>query len=580
MRMKVTLNSLLIVMGLLLTTTVQAALTVSVDRNPVAMDESFTLILTSDTSVDGEPDFSWLEREFEVVNQQQSSNFSMINGDVSRTITWRLTLLAKNSGSFVLPPIRVGDQQSNRLTLQVKERAAISTTPDGAANSEGLFVQVEAEEGALYVQQQMLYTIKLFLAHDAGLNIANGSTLSEPEIASGEAVIKRLGEDSNYQTVLNGKAYSVIERHYAIYPQQSGVLTIKPILFDGRMVTTTSRRQSIFDSMQQRSQIKRVTSKGVSREVKAIPAEYTAQQWLPAKSVQLVEEWPEQQGLVVGEPVTRTLALIVDGITSAQLPTFNSVTPSVVKSYPDQPLLKETESPQGVTALRQEKIALVASAPGQLTLPAIEVPWWNTETGKQEVARLPARELSVKAAEGTTQPIPPTASVVTKPEPLVAAPSEPPPVATGNVRRWQGVALVMAIGWLITLLLWWRGRAHGSVKPVDKSVEIETIRAARKRVKEACHNNDAAAAKEALIAWAESRWPQTRPASLGDLAQRVSADLAATINELSHTLYSEAKGEWRGDKLWQAFKTEQSESGAKQEVSDLAPLFRHQTMER
>ena len=575
-RMKVTLNSLLIVIGLLLSTTLQAALTVSVDRNPVAMDESFTLTLTSDESVDGEPDFSWLEREFEVVNQQQSSNYSMINGDVSRSITWKLTLLARKSGSFVLPPIRVGDQQSNRITLLVKDRAAISPAPDGAANSEGLFVQVEAEEGALYVQQQMLYTIKLFLAHDAGLNIASGSSLSEPEIASGDAVIKRLGEDSNYQTVLNGKAYSVIERRYAIYPQQSGVLTVKPILFDGRMVATSSRRQSIFDSMQQRSQIKRVTSKGVSREVKAIPAEYTAQQWLPAKSVQLVEEWPEQQGLVVGEPVTRTLALLVDGITSAQLPTFNTETPSGVKSYPDQPLLKEVPSAQGITSLRQEKIALVASAPGQLTLPVIEVPWWNTETGKQEVARLPARQLSVKAAEGSSQPSPPATSIVSKPEPVIVAQSGPPPVAAGNVRRWQGVALVMAIGWLITLLLWWRGRAHGSVKPVDKSVEIETIRAARKRVKEACHSSDAAATKEALIAWAQSQWPQARPASLGELARRVSGDLAATINELSHTLYSEAKGEWRGDKLWQAFKTEQGESEAQQEDSELAPLFRHQ----
>ena len=577
-RMKVTLNSLVIIIGLLLSTTLQAALTLSVDRNPVTMDESFTLSLTSDESVDDEPDFSWIEREFEVVNQQQNSNFQMINGDVSRSITWNLTLLAKASGSFVMPPIRVGDQQSNRITLLVKERATASSAPDGAPNNEGLFVLVEAEQTELYVQQQMLYTIKLFLAHDAGLNIANGSTLSEPEVASGDAVIKRLGEDSNYQTELNDARYSVIERRYAIYPQQSGVLTIKPILFDGRMAATTNRRQSIFDSMQQRSRIKRVTSKGVTREVKAIPASYSGDQWLPAKSVQLVEEWPEQQqGLVVGEPVTRTLALLVDGSTSAQLPTFNMATPSDVKSYPDQPMLRETTADQGITSLRQEKIALVATTPGQLTLPAIEVPWWNTETGKQEVARLAARTINVKAAAGSSTPAPQTPPPIITPtneaqsEPVVSS-----EVVAASDSRWQMLAIALAVGWLLTLLLWWRSARRANATPAEKVQAIETLRAARKRVKEACRSGDASATKEALIVWSQVQWPQVRPASLGELASRVSDDLAAAIDELSRALYSEERSEWRGEPLWQAFNSQQSENGADSQPSELAPLFRHQ----
>ncbi len=583
MRMRVTLNSLVIITGLLLSTTLQAALTLSVDRNPVGMDESFTLTLSSDGSVDGEPDFSWLEREFEVVNQQQSSNFQMINGDVSRSITWNLTLLAKKSGNFVLPPIRVGDQQSNRITLRVKERAAASTAPDGAANNEALFVLVEAGQAELYVQEQLLYTIKLFLAHDAGLNIANGSSLSEPELASGDAVIKRLGEDSNYQTMFNGKRYSVIERRYAIYPQQSGELSIKPILFDGRMVTTTNRRQSIFDSLQQRSQIKRVTSKGVTREVKAIPAGYTGKQWLPAKSVQLVEEWPEQQGLVVGEPVTRTLALLVDGITSAQLPTLNMATPEGLKSYPDQPLLKETTSAQGITALRQEKIALVATAPGELTLPALEVTWWNTDTGKQEVARLDARTIKVKAAAGGSEPqaMPPAVSGVqqaaSQPLTAIAEPKASPLAATtGSDRRWQWLALVLAAGWLFTLLLWWRSTRQSNATPAAKVEAIESLKAVRKKVKAACHSGNASETKEALMGWAQSQWPDAAPASLGELARRVSGELAAAIDELSRVLYSGAKSEWRGEPLWEAFNAPRSGKSTASPPSELAPLFRHQ----
>jgi hypothetical protein len=584
----------LLAYGLLLAATAQAALTLSVDRNPVGMDESFTLTLSSDESLDGDPDFSWIDREFEVVSRQQSSNIQMINGDVSRSLTWTMSVLPKQAGTIAIPPVKVGARASNPLTLQVNLRAPGDTAVPGATGGDGLLLQVEAEEGELYVQQQMLYTIRLFVAHNAGMSVGNGSSLSEPELATGDAVIKRLGEDSNYQTVRNGERYSVIERRYAIYPQQSGPLKIKPVLFTGQMVEATNRPRSIFDSLQQRTQIKRVASSEVEREVKAIPLEFQGSSWLPAKSVQLVEQWPAQQKeMVVGEPVTRTVALMVDGLTSAQLPALGQDYPAELKSYPDQPQLQETPSAQGFSAVRQEKIALLASAPGQLTLPPMEIAWWNTATGKQEIARLAARPITVVAAAGSRAPAPaasaaaPSAVPMAPPQKPAAAKVVPGELATAKTdeRRWQQderwliVALVFAVTWLITLLLWWRSSRATAATPVARAQAAETLQALQKRLKQACNAHQPQLAKDTLLQWGQGRWPERSPASLGELAALLGGELGAAIQELSRSLYSEAAGEWCGDRLWQAFSSKSpAGSGSEPAESDLVPLFRHQQL--
>jgi hypothetical protein len=432
----------------------------------------------------------------------------------------------------------------------------------------------------------MLYTIKLFVAQDGGMSVGNGSSLSEPELEAGDAVIKRLGEDSNYQTMRNGKRYTVIERRYAIYPQQSGPLTIKPVMFTGQMVVMQNRPRSIFDTLQQRSQIKRVVSTTVQRQVRAIPPGFSGSNWLPAKNVELVEQWPGQQkSMVVGEPVTRTVALMVDGLTSAQLPALAQNYPAELKSYPDQPLLKETPSAQGITALRQEKIALLASAPGTLTLPAMEVPWWNTATDKEEIARLPARQVAVVAAAGSAAPPP----AVVAPAPLVPAPvaqAAANSVGTGNGAdkagwqqdgRWAIVALVLAVAWLITLLLWWRSARARPGGSATKSPAGERQTALEKKLKQACSAHQAGAAKEALLQWGRLQWRERSPVSLGDLARRAGGELADAVNELSHALYAAGVREWRGERLWQVFKRwPHEEGGSREQRSELEPLFRHQ----
>jgi hypothetical protein len=57
---------------------------VTSDRDPVSLEESFNLVFSADEDPDGEPDFSPLNEDFDVLRQSRSTQINMINGRLTR----------------------------------------------------------------------------------------------------------------------------------------------------------------------------------------------------------------------------------------------------------------------------------------------------------------------------------------------------------------------------------------------------------------------------------------------------------------------------------------------------------------
>jgi len=567
---------LCVVMLLLVQPLWAATIKVKSDRNPVAMNESFRLTFEADGSVDDDPDFKGLEQSFEIMNQSQGTTMQIINGQVSQSRQWTVVLMPKRSGRLVVPQIPFGKDKSQSLVIDVTEQAA----PTAAANNSALFIEVGAETAmgseAAYVQSQVIYKARLFRA----VNVAN-ARLSEPVISDADAVIEKLGEDREFETTRDGRRYVVLERSYAIFPQQSGTLTISPLTFEGQIV---NRSRGMFDVFEQGGAIRRVRSEGVTLNVKAVPATEDKQQWLPAREVQLIEEWPDDidltQAVTAGEPLTWTLTLVADGLTAAQLPTITPLMPDGIKAYPDQAKQMNDKKQDTLIGVRQEKIALIPTQAGEYQLPAIEVPWWNSRSGKREVARLPVRTLKVAAVpvdSVATAPGVPLAAEpgVTTHEPMTAVISSP------QDNSWRIVSGVLGLGWLLTAVAWLvvSYRKAGHRNHVDEQAVQFDFSAAKKAMKQACHRNDAVAAKEALLAWGAVRWFNEAPGSLAELALRVDEALKTEIENLNRQLYSRSNevnvDGWQGAELLAAFNSALSHHQRISTVSEpiLAPMY-------
>jgi len=571
------LNCFFILVMLLLANNVFATtISVKTDRDPVVINESFQLIFESDGAVDDDPDFSLLNKDFQVLHINPGSSITIINGKFSRTKQWQLTVLARREGELTIPAISFGKDRSQAMIITARSQAG---TGDKQNTDRNIFVEVKANNLKPRVQAEVLYTIKLYRS----VNTANTS-LSDPEISGGDAVIERLGEDQSYDTWLGGKRYIVVERNYAIYPQASERLTLAPIRFQGQLV---QNRFSAFDPFGSQAETVIRQSDPITLDVQAVPGAFTGGHWLPSRHVSLLEQWSgNPMELQVGEPITRTLILSAEGQTASQLPELPFWSADDFKQYPDQPALSDDKTRTGITGTRQEKTAIIPNKAGNYTLPEIKLPWWNTEQNSLEYAELPERQILVLGASDNADdlsdfgpaPIGDLDLDNSADQPGLAVEEATGASGAGHIKTsgsgvWQYVSLGLGLVWFITLILWWHSRKNSSHQ-AEGDKDRGSIRQLSKEIKQACQHNDAEKAQEYLLQWARLHWADNPPMSIGEIGKRGSEKLAQEISLLSNSLYSARQQAWDGLRFWTVFESEPAKQKQTQTGGKLEPLYK------
>jgi hypothetical protein len=382
--------------------------------------------------------------------------------------------------------------------------------------------------------------------------------------------VEKLEEDKNYTTQLNGVSYAVIEQKYAIFPQKSGTVTIDPVVLTAQVVTNNRRRFNGFFNRQS-TQSKRITSEAIKIDIKPAPADFTGKQWIPSEHVHLEEKWSgDIKEMKVGEPLTRTITLLAKGTTVAQLPELhNGKIDSQLKAYPDQPVLKEKKTPDGLMAFREEKIAFIPSKSGEYTLPAIKIPWFNTQTKTMEIANIP--EKKVTAAAATSQNTVPDDTLTPLQLNTEKNPKTKPKIQTVENPFWKWLSLFLILGWLLTLFfLFKKQKPKQEKRPSDnKQLKLKEV---VKQLKKACIENDSLAAKNALLAWGKIKFNSHNLSAISFYCKDTLQDEISLLNK---SVYANKSSQWQGEKLFQAFKM----NNAKKEVSgesidELEPLYR------
>lgn len=416
----------------------------SVDKNPVMVDESFILTVVANGEVDrGAFDSSILMRDFVVGRTSVSSQTKMVNFDTTRSTTWSTILIPQTRGRYTIPSFTVGTATTNPIEVLV-----IPASASSASSGRDLFITTNVDVKEVYLQQQIRYTVKLHLGRD----LQRGS-LSSPTLENAD--IRQIGKDKEYDEIVDGRRYRIIERSFAIIAQQSGSYTIEGPLFEGEVVDNS--RQS-FGFFNRNKAVNRV-GPGQNISVLPVPNNYD-KHWLPSDFVRLDDEWQgNTREFFAGEPITRTITLTAIGVVEEQLPEITSIYPDSVKTYADQAETTTVEKDDTLIAQRKQSIAIIPSQAGRLVIPEVRIPWFNTLSQKTEFAVLAEKVLQILPA--TTQPssaIPLSPSVqsssVIRPQELV-----PTPINSQGInlpQYWIWLTASLLILWLATLLLWWK----------------------------------------------------------------------------------------------------------------------------
>ena len=517
-----------------------ATLTATVDRTEISDADLLVLdVQMQNSSSTVGPDFDVLEGDFEIVSNsgaQRTSRISITNGTRRSEIyiRWQLTLRARRLGNLVIPALVAGNERSAPMTVNVTQQTAAMQR----RTSQYVFFDTAVDVNETYVQAQVLYTVKLFY-----LESISGD-FPEPPVMP-DAVVETIEGEKRYDSIINNRRYYVLEKRYGIYPQKSGELIIPRETFAG-----TRSRNSIFAAGDRVMAI----STPITLNIKPKPASYPDVNWLPAKRLMLTEAWSQlPPAFKVGEPVNRTLTLVVEGVAGSLLPPFDSFEVDGAKTYVDPPTLNEVATDGGIMATQVYTIGVVPTQPGTMTLPAISLPWWNTETDTLEIAEIAATTFKVAA----TAPRP---GVTTLPQTAsVALPNSPPTPSSLWTDVAMALAALFALLWLATLTLWWRARQQQRVPATPASNDSATpmaqnAKALFQQLTQACQANDALATRHALLLWGKKQLPQIN--SNHELALALShTALTDEIAALERSIYAaKAQQTWQGAALLTALQ--------------------------
>ncbi len=531
---------------------------VSVDRNEVARGETLTYtIRVYDQRQGMQLDLTPLTGDFDVLGTRTSSQIRSVNGAVESWTDYIVTLFPLTEGELTIPSIEVNNAEIDPIVVSV-----VNEGPRSNQDGDELFLEIDVNKETVYVQEQLLFTVRLFYT----INGIRNPQFTELEME--DTVIQLIGSPNQYEQIIeeerNGSIepvrYGVYEKRYVIFPQRSGPLEIPDILFRGEVTDGSSN--FVFRNLNTR----RVTAfiDGITINVDERPA--AAQQsdyWLPVTNLTLEEEFSSDiTNLRVGDSVVRTITMVADGLDGAVLPPFSPEEIEGMNVYPDPPDIQRTFVEGSIVGTRIETTTLVPTTAGELEIPQIIIQWWNVDSNQLESTVVPATRIEIATIEGE---LPSEQAVVSTEniEDLLAA----VPVVDQDMIDAQAAAefievdaswmnYFIALAFAIVIYSIFRLLIAPNSEQIAAFIKSRKERidakyspennenVAFKQLRAACRGADANKIRETLIQWCDHYLDSRTVLTMEDiLQQRESTELHVFVEQIQASLFNNASSD-------------------------------------
>lgn len=510
------------------------SLTANVDRDTLGIDETLILTITLDKQGGDQIDFSDLSVQFDILNQQRSSQTSIINGRISAKTQWTLILAPKKPGNLLIPSFSTEGEFSDAIPIKV----AKSSTVNGSSNNGGtsssthlpeVFLAAKTDKSRIYVQEQVLLTLEVYYRISL-------SGYTPQEVKLDNATVELVAENTT-QKQHNGARYNVLQKIYAVHPQSSGELKIPAQTWQVEKATRG------FHIGQISSPYLRIRSLPLSIEVMPTPNASSAQHWLPSPQLALEQQW--QQSIVTaqaGEPLTYSLIMEAQGLNHSQLPALELESNQHFTIYGDKATTENVNSAQGITGKRTENYAVIPKTPGTFTFPRVKLKWWNTRTDREETITLPEQVIIVANSsineQNSTNNLPPLKT----PAEEISTPKH----TAAPVILWQITTAFAFMLALIFFTLWLRAR-HLSANTTAATAQTQeqprprkTVKTMQSAISAAINNEDWPLLKQHLLEWA-SLATQTPLKNSAEVIHYFP-ELRPYLQQLDNHLYSDKAG--------------------------------------
>ncbi|GEM_PF-2060127 len=534
-----------IIASLMMVQAAYAQVEASVDHANLALGQSLTLTIVLPDSGD-KPDLNPLNANFEIYGTSSSSQMSIVNGKTSSQSSYQITLMPKNPGKQVIPALKVGNDMTAAIPIEVTQ-GGVASGKQAAGSRRELFADVSSFKQTTYVGVPVVISLKVYIA----VSVAN---LSLEQFDIPNAKFQQQGKSIQYQDTQGNTNYQVVEQKYLVTPTAAGEIIIPALKIRGVRAGQNQRGGGFFAMMDQQPFV--ISSKPLTLKVKSTPAGVNPMTWLPANSLNVSESWSQSSHQVkVGEAITRTITINTDGVMASSLPELEFSKPQGVNAYPDKTNSSDVIVGGKLRAHKTFKIAYVPTQAGKIEFPATKVEWWDLKSDTMQHAQIPATSFDV-VSDGKTTASAVTANTIDDNKAVASQNTTAKNKNSAPKSIWFYIALAIGALWLISVLalvIWWRSRKNANQTPqevVNKSnpaqtaiiEKITTEKEALNAFVVACKNQDVQAMNKALLRFASLHY--NRPIySVSDIKDlnNSNAKLANLIEQFNLALYRDAQ---------------------------------------
>ena len=490
-------------------------------------------------------DTSILDTDFIVLDTRSSVSRVVDSEQTLHRMHWAVQFVPRRIGSLQIPALKFGANHSEPMLLEVKPVSALQQT------QQSVFVEVEPYPQNPYPGQQTRIVTRLF--HNLQLYDV---TLAEPETS--QAQVMRSGRDLRYKTFRGDTSYNVLERSILLTPNADERLSVEPAIYRGSI-----RPGNAIGSVATTRYIYR-HSNSLSLKLRALPPGLDDSNWLPAQRIEVELEWDDMDANPrPGDSLGVTLSLHASGLPGEALPADLLLHESEqYRIYADHETrsthIEGAPGEEQFSGSLQQRYVIIFDQAGEITLPGLNLHWWNLDLDRAAVTSVAATGLTVRAT---------AASAASSPfagDSLYGA-------AKGSaVKRLGTSTRGLLPPWLYQHWIWLLFLAGGLLmvallilaRPLYARI-LARLRLVGKRrrclqnLKQACRSNDAAQTRHELMKWGRVHWRDHRISGLHQLVRPgQSAHWARELAGLDAAVFALQVDDWRGNALWELVRQE------------------------
>ena len=351
----------------------------------------------------------------------QWSTMTIVQGKTTQSVsyTYTITLRAQKEGNFTFGPVTVAGVKSNAVNYAIGAPMPQQNIPGGNGRNNGnqgnvaqdkpeyigkgdgnLFMRAEVSQSSAYVNQAILYTVKLYSTYDAIKFI--GATASPKFDGFVVEESKDISTSLEYETY-NGKSYATaIIARYIIFPQQEGTLNVKGNTYTVSVDQREYYRDPFYGHLSVSKPLQlNVTPNELTINVKPLP------QPVPADFSGGVGNFKITSSLPAQKFATNQVASIIytvegtGNIKYVTLPDLQKLYPSELEVYTPTSDLNVNVGRTQVSGSIKYDYSFMPLEWGNFRLPDVKLVYFDPSSGRYETSIASGYQISVEKGVGS-----------------------------------------------------------------------------------------------------------------------------------------------------------------------------------